>query len=112
MKREEMQAKVQRLVDAMPEPSQEPARGVAAILNSSQVPQALPPEPPATPAKAGPEVPAMLSREEVARRLGVSTRWLIRNAASGADYYKLPGGTIRYSETDIANWLRQRRVTD
>jgi predicted DNA-binding transcriptional regulator AlpA len=52
----------------------------------------------------------MLSREEVAKRLGVSTRWLIRNAEQGPDYYKLPGGTIRYSEADLANWLRQRRV--
>lgn len=55
---------------------------------------------------------AMLSRQEVAERLGVSTRWLIRNAKQGPDYYKLPGGTIRYSEADLANWLRQRRVTD
>jgi len=52
----------------------------------------------------------MLSREEVAKYLGVSTRWLIRNAENGPDYYKLPGGTIRYSEADLANWLRQRKV--
>lgn len=51
----------------------------------------------------------MLTRQEVAERLGVSTRWLIRNADEGPSYYKLPGGTIRYSEADLANWLRQRR---
>ncbi len=54
---------------------------------------------------------AMLSRQEVADRLGVSKQWLIRNASEGPDYYKLPGGTIRYSEADLANWLKQRRVT-
>ena len=53
----------------------------------------------------------MLTRDEVAKRLGVSTRWLIRNASDGPAYYKLPGGTIRYSEDDLANWLRQRKVT-
>lgn len=52
----------------------------------------------------------MLSRQEVADRLGVSKQWLIRNANEGPDYYKLPGGTIRYSEDDLNNWLRQRRI--
>lgn len=53
----------------------------------------------------------MLTRKEVAERLGVSTRWLIRNAEQGPDYYKLSGGTIRYSETDLEKWLKQRRVS-
>ena len=52
----------------------------------------------------------MLSRQEVADRLGVSKQWLIRNAEQGPDYYKLPGGTIRYSESDLNNWLRQRKI--
>lgn len=53
---------------------------------------------------------AMLSRQEVADRLGVSKQWLIRNAAQGPDFYKLPGGTIRYSEADLTDWLKQRKV--
>lgn len=51
----------------------------------------------------------MLTRQEVADRLGVSKQWLIRNAEQGPSYYKLPGGTIRYSEDDLSSWLRQRR---
>lgn len=54
----------------------------------------------------------MLTRQEVAERLGVSTRWLIRNASDGPTYYRLPGGMIRYREADLENWLKQRRVTD
>lgn len=50
------------------------------------------------------------TRQEVADRLGVSKHWLTRNASEGADYYKMPGGTIRYSEADLENWLKQRRV--
>lgn len=55
---------------------------------------------------------AMLSRQEVAERLGVSKQWLIRHAEQGPDYYKLPGGTIRYREADLESWLKQRRVMD
>lgn len=53
---------------------------------------------------------AMLSRQEVADRLAVNKQWLIRNATEGPDFYKLPGGTIRYSEIDLNNWLKQRKV--
>jgi excisionase family DNA binding protein len=52
----------------------------------------------------------MLTRQEVADKLGVSKQWLIRNAEQGPDFYKLPGGTIRYRETDLATWLKQRKV--
>jgi excisionase family DNA binding protein len=51
----------------------------------------------------------MLTRQEVADRLGVSKQWLIRNAAQGPDFYKLPGGTIRYAESDLEKWLKQRK---
>jgi predicted DNA-binding transcriptional regulator AlpA len=53
----------------------------------------------------------LLSRQEVADRLGVTKQWLIRNASDGPDYHKLAGGTVRYGEDDLKSWLRQRKVS-
>lgn len=86
-----LQTLAQQIVDALPDPSPEQCRRVAALLQAAQAKDVL------------------LSRQDVAERLGVSTRWLIRNAGDGPSYYKLPGGTIRYRESDLNQWLRQRR---
>lgn len=51
----------------------------------------------------------MLTRKQVAARLGVSVRWLEDNAKTGPSYYQLSPKTIRYAEKDVENWLRQRR---
>lgn len=56
------------------------------------------------------EGPSMMTRREVATRLGVSIRWLEDNAQTGPSYYQLSTKTIRYAEKDVENWMRQRRV--
>jgi excisionase family DNA binding protein len=53
--------------------------------------------------------PRMLTRQEVAERLGVKVRWLEDNVKTGPSFYRLNGRTIRYAEKDVENWLRQRR---
>lgn len=51
---------------------------------------------------------AMLTRKQVAERIGVSVRWLEDNAAIGPSFYRLSTKTIRYAEKDVENWMRQR----
>lgn len=50
----------------------------------------------------------MLTRKQVADRLGVSVRWLEDNASIGPSFYRLSTKTIRYAEKDVDSWMRQR----
>lgn len=50
----------------------------------------------------------MLTRQQVAERLGVKVQWLEDNIKTGPSFYRLNARTIRYSEKDVENWLRQR----
>lgn len=54
--------------------------------------------------------PRMLTRQEVAERLGVKVRWLEVNLKDRPSFYRLNGRTIRYAEKDVESWLRQRKV--
>jgi excisionase family DNA binding protein len=53
----------------------------------------------------------LLTAREVAQRLGVSTetalRWTRRGLLPG---FRLPGGAIRYRESEIDAWLEAREV--
>lgn len=65
---------------------------------------------PAPGARRRQDEPVMLTRKQVAARLGVTVRWLEDNAAQGPSFYRLSPKTIRYNEKDVENWMRQRRV--
>lgn len=43
----------------------------------------------------------MMTRREVATRLGVSVPWLEENATTGPSYYRLNATTIRYGRVDV-----------
>lgn len=50
----------------------------------------------------------MLTRQQVADKLGVKVRWLEVNLKDGPSFYRLNSRTIRYAEKDVDNWMRQR----
>lgn len=50
----------------------------------------------------------MLTRQQVAEKLGVKVRWLEVNLKDGPSFYRLNSRTIRYAEKDVDNWMRQR----
>lgn len=58
----------------------------------------------------------LLSPSDVADRLGVSERTLESwrrgevRSTSGPPFLSLTGGTIRYAEEDLEEWLRSRRA--
>ena len=132
MNKDELRANVEKRVAALPPLTEEQCRRIAEVLGAPDSPwqssmqDRSPVQPQASSStsaaqsaeatregtKPSDKSAVMLSRQEVADRLGVSKHWLIRNAEQGPTYYKLPGGTIRCSEADLASWLRQRRVSD
>ncbi len=54
----------------------------------------------------------MLSRVELAKALGISSRTVDRWIAEGVGppYVRLPGGTLRWRWGDVREWLREHRV--
>lgn len=56
-------------------------------------------------------VTGLMTRKDVAERLGVSVRWLEENRTAGPPYFQLSERTVRYDKADLENWLRQRRRT-
>ncbi|WP_396954334.1 helix-turn-helix transcriptional regulator [Nesterenkonia sp. CL21] len=53
----------------------------------------------------------MLTRQEVAERLGVSVRWLEEHRADGPPFVKYSHRVVRYPESRLEQWMRARLVT-
>ncbi len=54
----------------------------------------------------------LLTAREVGERLGVSTETVLRWTRSGVlPGFRLPGGALRYEETDVADWLARRATS-
>lgn len=52
----------------------------------------------------------MLTRKQVADRIGVKPSWLAVNASEGPPFYRLGPQTIRYDESDVDDWLVAQSV--
>lgn len=52
---------------------------------------------------------SLMSRAQVAERLGVTIQWLEVNKTIGPPFYKLSAQTVRYDADDVEAWLKQRK---
>jgi len=53
----------------------------------------------------------LLTKEQVAKRLGVTPRTCLRYvAARQLPFVRLPGGGVRFSDADIDQWIMCRRI--
>lgn len=68
--------------------------------------QAAAPTPPPRQTKARPET--LLTVQQAAERLAVTTRWLYRNAGKLPFTRRLSAGTLRFSEQGLERWMAAR----
>lgn len=91
------------------EPTEAQLASALALELGTRLDRREPPEPESTRRGSSEEPERLLSPAEAARRLGVSVRWLYRNARRLPFTRKLTKRTLRFHEQGLAKYIREKR---